>query len=86
MVVILFFEVILFNLEASAQKCIKPPGIWRRVIMVHHQIKFLSQHTGPENNTFIFSLMAKETPSFETSVFCKRENTLYVTLLLFCEF
>lgn len=63
MVVILFFEVILFNLEASAQKCIKPPGIWRRVIIVHHQIKFLSQHTGPEKNTFLgVSLSFSKTP------------------------
>lgn len=53
MVVILLFEVILFNLEASAQKCIKSPGIWKKVIMVHHQIKFLSQHTEFEKNTFL---------------------------------
>lgn len=53
MVVILFFEVILFNLEASAQECIKSPGIWGGVIMVHHQIKFLSQHKESEKNTFL---------------------------------
>lgn len=53
MVVILFFEIMLSNLEVSAQKCIKSPGIWRRVIMVHHQIKFLSQHTESEKNTFL---------------------------------
>jgi len=42
MVVILFFEVTIFNFEASPQKCVKYPGIWRRVIMVHRQITFLS--------------------------------------------
>lgn len=63
MIVILFFEVILFNLEASAQKFIKPPGIWRRVIMVHHQIKFLSQHTEHEKNTFLdIALSFSKTP------------------------
>lgn len=83
MVVILFFEVIIFNLEASAQKFIKPPGIWRRVIMVHHQIKFLGQHTEPEKNTFFdISLSFSKTPKKQKLHKIKSEYTFNCDL--FC--
>lgn len=52
-VVILFFEVILFNFEASAQKHIQSPGILRKVIMVYHQIKFLSKRKESKMKIFL---------------------------------
>lgn len=61
MIVILFAEVILFNLEASAQKHIKSPGFLGKVIMVHHQIKFPSNHKNFEKKIFLDIFSNKQT-------------------------
>lgn len=62
MIVILFAEVILFNLEVSAQKHIKSPGFLGKVIMVHHQIKFKSNHKNFEKKIFLDIFSNKQSP------------------------